>query len=155
VVRADEPEAVTGPTGARLADGTTRTLRCDADLFALVVDSLGVPLDMGRHVRLATTAQRRAMAARDGCCVFPGCDAPPSWCDAHHLDEFRTGGRTDVARLASLCRHHHGVTHRRGWRMHATDDGWFHWTTPSGRTFWSQRHGRQRAGPAPPAAQHR
>jgi hypothetical protein len=151
VVRADDPEVTAGPTGARLADGTTRVLRCDADVFALVVDSLGVPLDMGRHVRLATAAQRRAMATWDGCCVFPGCNAPPSWCDAHHLDEFGKGGRTDVARLASLCRHHHGVTHRRGWQMHATDDGWFHWTTPSGRSFWSQRHGRQRAGPVPPA----
>ena len=35
--------------------------------------------------------------------------------------------------------------------MHATDDHWFWWTTPSGETFWSQRHGRQRAGPAVPA----
>jgi hypothetical protein len=135
--------------GARLADGSTRTLRCDPDVFAVVVNSLGVPLDMGRHVRLATAAQRRAMAARDGSCVFPGCTAPPSWCDAHHLDEYRSGGRTDVARLASLCRHHHGVTHRTGWEMHATSDGWFWWTTPSGNTIWSQRHGRRRTGPTP------
>jgi hypothetical protein len=97
VVQAEEPESTTGPNGARLADATTRTLRCDADVFAVVVDSLGVPLDMGRHVRLATAAQRRALAARDGCCVFPGCSAPPSWCDAHvrHEAPFdRVGGRS-------------------------------------------------------------
>jgi hypothetical protein len=82
VVRADEPGETMRADGARLADGTTRTLRCDPDLFAVVVNSLGVPLDMGRQVRLATAAQRRAMAARDGSCVFPGCTAPPAWCDA-------------------------------------------------------------------------
>ena len=51
--------------------------------------------------------------------------------------------------LVALCRRHHGITHRKGWTMHATGDGWFWWTTPSGDTFWSQRHGRQRAGPTP------
>ena len=34
--------------------------------------------------------------------------------------------------------------------MHVTPDQWFWWETPSGNTFWSQRHGKQRAGPAPP-----
>jgi hypothetical protein len=33
--------------------------------------------------------------------------------------------------------------------MHATGDGWFYWTTPSGHSFWSQRHGKQRTGPTP------
>jgi hypothetical protein len=137
------------PDGTRLPEGTTRTLCCDPDLFALVVDSLGVPLDMGRRVRLATTAQRRAIAARDGGCCFPGCDLPLHWCDQHHIDPYETGGETNVERLAPLCRRHHGVTHRSGWRMEATQDGWFHWTTPSGHRFWSQRHGRQRTGPVP------
>jgi hypothetical protein len=36
--------------------------------------------------------------------------------------------------------------------MSDTTEGWFRWTTPSGDTTHSQRHGRQRAGPAPPAA---
>jgi hypothetical protein len=34
--------------------------------------------------------------------------------------------------------------------MTATVDGWFWWTTPTGDAIWSQRHGTQRAGPAPP-----
>jgi hypothetical protein len=89
---------------------------------------------------------------RDGGCVFPGCDLPPHWCDAHHVVPFEAGGSTDVAGLASLCRRHHGVTHRAGWRMEATADGWFSWTTPAGRTFWSQRHGRRRRHPPPAAA---
>jgi hypothetical protein len=151
VVLAEEPD--TSPAdqaGTRLQDGSTRTLLCDPDLFAVVVDSLGVPLDLGRHVRLATAAQRRAIAARDGGCVFPGCDAPIAWTDNHHIRHFEHGGTTDIANLAALCRRHHGVSHRKGWTMHATSDGWFSWQTPTGLTFWSQRHGRRRSDPPPP-----
>jgi hypothetical protein len=146
----DPTSGAVDPEGVRLADETTRVLLCDPDLTPVVVDSLGVPLDLGRTVRYATAAQRRALALRDGGCVFPGCLAPPSWCDAHHLDEYHLGGGTDLERLAGLCRHHHGVTHRRGWQMSATSDGWFCWRSPAGHRFWSQRHGRQRAGPTPP-----
>ena len=34
--------------------------------------------------------------------------------------------------------------------MVAVGDGWFWWTTPTGRGYWTQRHGKQREGPAPP-----
>jgi hypothetical protein len=137
--------------GVRLPDDSVSTLCCDPDIFAVIVDSLGVPLDLGRHRRLASTAQRRAIAVRDGGCCFPGCDLPAHWTDTHHIDPWEHGGRTDVGRLAGLCRRHHGVTHRAGWQMHATDDGWFYWTTPTGHSFWSQRHGRRRRGPTPTA----
>ncbi len=115
-------------------------LLCDAGVTALIVDSLGVPLDLGQSVRLATPAQRRALAVRDGGCVFPGCDAPVSWCDAHHVDWYEHGGPTDIANLALLCRRHHGITHRHGWTMTTTPDQHFTWTTPTGHTLHSQRH---------------
>jgi hypothetical protein len=151
VVRADEPHgAPNAATGARLQDGTTRTLCCDPDLYAVVVDSLGVPLDLGRHVRFATTAQRRAVASRDGGCCFPGCDAPIAWTDNHHVEHHERGGVTAVENLVAVCRRHHGVAHRTGWAMALTSDGWSSWRTPTGNTFWGQRHGRIRPGPAPP-----
>jgi hypothetical protein len=151
VVNATEPTAAHTPRGVRLHDGTTRKLLCDARLLPVVTNSLGIPLDLGRATRLARPAQRRAMALRDGGCVFPGCSLPASWCDAHHIDQWQHGGRTDTRRLASLCPHHHGVVHRTGWHIHAHHNGRFWFVTPSGTRFWGQQHRRQHDGPLPMA----
>ncbi len=149
VINAADPDAVHSPDGTRLADGTSRHLLCDPRLRPIVTTKLGVPLDMGRDARFATLAQRRAMTIRDGGCVFPGCTSPPSWTEAHHLDEWGNGGNTDIPRMASMCRHHHQVVHRDEWHMHAEPDGTFWFTTPNGRTFWGQQHGHQTRGPTP------
>ncbi len=124
---------------------TVRHLLCDPRYVALIMNTLGVPLDMGRDRRWPTREQRRALTRRDGGCVFPGCDAPASWCDAHHVIAWEDHGPTDLWNLALLCRHHHGVTHRNGWTMTATSGQRFVWTTPTGQTLHSQRHrGRSR-----------
>ena len=128
----------------------TAILLCDPIITVLVVDLLGVPLDMGRKIRLVNRNQRRALTRRDGGCIFPGCDCPASWCDAHHVIWWEHQGPTDIWNLALLCRYHHGVTHRRGWTMTATGDDSFTWTTPSGHTLHSQHH-RGRSPTAHPA----
>lgn len=120
---------------------------CDATFHTVVLDSLGLPRDLGRGHRHPTPAQRRALLARDGCCVFPGCDAHVGWLDAHHLRHWDDGGPTDLDNLVVLCRRHHRVAHRRGWSLTLDDEGWTRWTAPDGHTFWGQRHHRQRAGP--------
>jgi hypothetical protein len=140
IMRADTPDAVYTLDGDRLNAERYRHLFCDAAFTAVIVDRVGVPLGLGRTARYATPAQRRALIVRDGGCVFPGCDAPASWCDAHHVDHWDHGGNTDLDNLALLCRHHHGVTHRTGWRMTATRDQRFEWVTPGGHTLHSQRH---------------
>jgi hypothetical protein len=140
IMRADQPDAVYTLDGDRLNAERYRHLFCDAAFTAVVVDRVGVPLGLGRTARYATPAQRRALIVRDGGCVFPGCDAPASWCDAHHVDHWDHDGPTDLDNLALLCRHHHGVTHRTGWRMTATRDQRFAWVTPGGHTLHSQRH---------------
>jgi hypothetical protein len=76
------------------------------------------PLEVGRATRVVTAAQRAALAVRDGGCVFPGCDRPVAWCDAHHLRHWLHGGPTDLANLALLCRAHHRAVHEGGWRLH-------------------------------------
>ena len=149
LVDAADPHRACGDDGVWMAESDRLTLMCDPILHTIVMGMHRSVLDGGHDERLATKAQRRAMAQRDGGCVFPGCDLPATWTDAHHVLHWLHGGPTDLDNLASLCRHHHGVTHRTGWTMHVTDDEWFWWTTPHGHTFWSQRHGRQRAGPTP------
>jgi hypothetical protein len=120
---------------------STRHLLCDALFSTIVVDSLGTPLDAGRSVRLATPTQRRALKVRDGGCVFPGCAAPAEQCEAHHVVYFLDGGPTDLNNLALLCKRHHALAHTTGWSLRARNtDGYFGWTTPSGKTYAAPRH---------------
>lgn len=118
------------------------TLLCDAVFNPVVVDDYGSPLDVGRSSRFVTPQQRRALAVRDGGCAFPGCDAPPSWCDAHHVVHWKDGGPTSLDNTLLACRHHHGVWHRDGWRVRHLGDQTFEITTPMGRRMLAQRHGR-------------
>lgn len=64
-------------------------------------------LDLGRSVRTATPAQRRALGARDRGCVWPGCTIPARWCEVHHVPGWVHGSRTDVAEMALACGAHH------------------------------------------------
>jgi hypothetical protein len=90
------------------------------------------PLDVGRASRVATPAQRRALAARDGGCLFPGCDTPPIWCEPHHwLIHWLDGGETNLDNLALLCRRHHRFVHEDGWRMSQDHHGAFTFTPPA------------------------
>jgi hypothetical protein len=146
VIQASDPLDARTPDGVRLADGTTRQLLCDAAIHALVVDSLGVPLDLGATVRFATQEQRRAARVRDGGCVHPGCDAPPMWTHLHHCRHASRGGPTDLPNLASGCPQHHALWHRSDWDIQPDPDrpGRFLITTPDGRRLCSQQHGRLR-----------
>ena len=152
VVPASDPTTASDPDGVPLADGTTRVLGCDAELHALIVDSLGVPLDLGDGARFASDGQRRAVRNRDGGCAFTGCNAKVMWCDVHHCIHWKNNGVTDLCNLICLCRRHHGVIHRNGWDVRLDTDGWPIFKTPTGRLFWGQRHGRQREGPPPDPA---
>jgi hypothetical protein len=81
------------------------------------------PLEVGRTSRVVQPAQRNALAVRDGGCVFPDCDRPLAWCEAHHLRHWLHGGPTDLANLALLCRAHHRAVHEGGWRLARGPDG--------------------------------
>ena len=100
---------------------TVERLRCSGSLTPITVRD-GQPIDVGREQRLYTHRQRIALAARDGGCRWPGCDRPPSWAEAHHIDHWaRDNGKTDVANGILLCRHHHLLLHNRHWSI--TRDG--------------------------------
>jgi hypothetical protein len=83
------------------------------------------PLDLGRSTRVVHPSQRAALAVRDGGCVFPGCDRPLAWCEAHHLWHWVDGGPTDLSNLAMVCRTHHRRVHEEGWQLTRGPDGRF------------------------------
>lgn len=105
---------------ARLADGwplsplTVQTMACTADLVPVLVSSGGDPLDVGDTQYPFPARIRTAIATRDQGCTYPGCGAPPAWCDAHHLVRFASGGRTSAANGALLCGRHHRYVHALG-----------------------------------------
>jgi len=62
---------------------TSQRLACDASLVQMRHDTGGVVLDAGRKTRTIPPSTRRALAARDTNCRFPGCTSRR--CDAHHV----------------------------------------------------------------------
>lgn len=111
---------------------TAERHRCTDGTLAVVVDSAGDVLSLGRETRLYTRRQRLALAARDGGCRFPGCERPPSWTEAHHITEWMHGGRTDVANGILLCRHHHMLLHNNGWQIERHPTAGFAFRPPPG-----------------------
>ncbi|MCU1476956.1 MAG: hypothetical protein JWQ64_1649, partial [Subtercola sp.] len=122
-----------------LPASTVQQVLCHADIRTTVFGPAGQVLCQGKKQRLFTAAQVAAMAARDGGCVWPGCDRPPSWCESHHtepwLSKTHLPGRTDVDRGVLLCHFHHGVVHKTGWTLimidgapHFLPPAWLDWT---------------------------
>jgi hypothetical protein len=75
----------------------------------------GEEIDRDPGARLASRAQRVALAFRDRHCTYPGCTRPPTWSlHAHHEEPYRNGGGTVVKNLSLLCSEHHTVVHQVG-----------------------------------------
>ena len=102
--------------GMAISSKTVQRLACDGVLHrVLKADSMVV--DVGRAKRTAQPAQWRALQARHRTCAWPGCDRPASWTQAHHIDLWKEGGRTDLRRMIPLCYHHHRLVHEGGWQV--------------------------------------
>jgi hypothetical protein len=99
-------------TGTRISASEARRLACTSAILPRVLDGKSQVLDQGRAQRLFTPAQRLAMADRDGGCTYPGCDRPPAWTEAHHIDHWAADhGNTDLNRGTLLCAPHHHWVH--------------------------------------------
>ncbi len=112
--------------GGPLTPAQLRMLACEACVIPVVLDGNGQPLDIGRVSRVVPRHLRRAVAARDRGCAFPGCACPPSRCDAlnlaasHHIIEWQHGGPTAIDNLVMLCRFHHRLIHGSDWAVTMT-----------------------------------
>ena len=130
--------------GFTLTRGLLERLCCDTGMLVTLFDGKHSLIDANARTEHFTAAQRRAIAARDRCCVFPGCRRPPRHCDIHHLEARARGGPTRVSNGALLCRFHHRLIHEAGWRLRIGADG--QWIA-------IDRHGHTWTGrPAPPTA---
>jgi len=110
-------------TGDRITAAQARRLACTAKIIPAVLDGHSIPTDLGRAKRLFTPAQRKALLIRDQTCRAEGCDTPGTWCDAHHLDPWHTGGPTDLENAILLCSHHHHRVHDTGYRTDRLPNG--------------------------------
>jgi 5-methylcytosine-specific restriction protein A len=106
-----------------ISAATARRLAAEAEIIPIVLGSPSEPLDQGRAVRLFTEAQRRAIAVRDGGCVWPGCNAPPGWCEVAHIVAWILGGLTDIKNGVLLCPFHHRRFDHDEWAMQWREGG--------------------------------
>jgi len=75
--------------------GMLRAMAVDAQVIPMVCGGGSLPLDVGKLNRYFTHGQRIALVERDGGCSW--CHAPPSFCEAHHIDWWaKHNGRTDI-----------------------------------------------------------
>jgi hypothetical protein len=103
--------------GPAIPRRTAERIGCGARVRALLRDARGNPLYLGRTRRLVSKTLRAAIHARDHCeCRFPGCHETRHL-DAHHIQPWWLGGRTDIDNVILLCDRHHRLIHDHGYRM--------------------------------------
>lgn len=97
--------------GDTITAAEARRLACTAQIIPAVLGGTSEPLDLGRSQRLFTAAQRKALLLRDRTCRAEGCTIPGRWCEAHHLQPWAHGGRTDLDDGILYCSYHHHCAH--------------------------------------------
>ena len=88
---------------------------CNAAVTGVLFSGNGKALWCGRTRYRPTDGQMKALIERDGGCV--GCGADPSRCEAHHIDPWARGGRTDIDNLVLLCWYCHRKVHHNDWQV--------------------------------------
>jgi hypothetical protein len=97
---------------------TAERIGCADGYLPILFDDHGKPLKLGRSRRTFSEHQRTLLAAIWGGCAAPDCDRPPSWTEAHHINEWHQDhGSTDVDDGILLCKHHHLMVHNNRWKI--------------------------------------
>ncbi|MGY0536509.1 HNH endonuclease signature motif containing protein [Nocardioides sp. YJ-D4] len=114
--------------GATISAAEARRMACNATIIPWVLGGDSEVLDVGRGSRFFQPIQRKAMRLQHKCCQAEGCDMPPEWCDAHHLEPWAAGGKTDLKDGALLCPHHHRLAHNAAYVHERLPDGTIRFT---------------------------
>lgn len=115
-----------------------RRLACDAGICRVIIDGSSNVLDLGTTTPTPSAAQRRALRLRDNGCVAPGCDRPPGWCEAHHIQHRQHGGPTNLDNLCLLCPRHHHLHHAGRLGIARAPNGTLTFTRADGTTINSE-----------------
>ncbi|WP_166792445.1 HNH endonuclease signature motif containing protein [Cryobacterium sp. TMT1-66-1] len=96
-------------------------LICAGGYQPILFGHTGTILHLGTSNRFFSAQQRRALAARDGGCVIPGCTVPPHLAQAHHVFPWQKGGLTDIDNAVLLCNAAHSSIDTSGWDIDMRD----------------------------------
>lgn len=143
-------EDLADPEGSVTADGVdiplpvdfAHRMACTGAVQKLVFGSNGRATKLTSKERTFTANQRKAIAARDGGCVIPGCSIPSAWCEVHHVTPWADRGETDTDNGVLLCWWHHHHLDASGWKIRMTA-GIPEIKAPD----WIERNGPYRAAP--------
>ncbi len=96
-------------------------LICAGGYQPILFGHTGTILHLGTSNRFFTASHRRALAARDGGCVIPGCTVPPHLTQVHHVVPWRQGGLTDIDNAVLICNAAHSSIDTSGWDIDMRD----------------------------------
>ena len=134
--------------GFPLPSELRRLIECDTTIRPVTLVG-GLPVNVGRTMRIVPERTRRLIEQRDGGCAVPGCGAT-RFLQIHHLDHWENGGPTATWNLVALCplnhrQHHLGLLQITGNPDLPPDDpGGLRFTDARGRPIGPA------AGPRPP-----
>lgn len=128
--RSGRGHASTGHGAIIPASEAIRWAGGDARVLAVAIDGLHAVAAYSSTRRIFTRNQRLAMDARDKGCTFPGCAAPPGWCEAHHVTDYAQTRRTSIDDGALVCGYDHRERFKQGWTT-TMIDGRPHWVPPA------------------------
>ena len=134
----DEPAELDGygPIDAE----TARELAAHAPSFQRILThpETGAYLSYGRTSYRVPADLAGYLKVRDGGCRFPVAVVVPSRATSTTRSTGRSTVRTEHDNLAHLCRKHHRLKHRTGWRMTQESGGVIRWDSPAGRVHRSR-----------------
>jgi hypothetical protein len=107
--------------GETISASDARRMAGEAGIVPIVLGGSSEVLDYGKARRLFSTAQKIALAERDGGCAWGGCECPPSYTEAHHIEWWSTAPNTDLSNGVLLCSFHHHRIHDDGWEIRFVD----------------------------------
>ena len=122
LTRPDGVAFVDGPDGETPVPAAfARHTGCHGTIHRVTLDTTGAIKALHVTDRVFTHWQRKALTARDGGCIIPGCPIRAAWCEIHHVTPHHRNGPTDTANGVLVCWHHHRTIETSGWEIRMTD----------------------------------